>query len=207
MLMEAARPTIWIVDDDPAMRKSLRFLFAEAGYASQSCESPRAFLDEFKPDAPGCLILDLQMTDSNGLELARELRRQGVEIPIIVLSGHATVRHAVEAMRLGAVDVLEKPAPRDLLLQRVAEALERDAEQRRRGGEAAAARVRLRTLTPRERELLDLIVAGRSNKQIGAELHIAEKTVANHRARLMEKMRAVNAADLVRMVLAAREGE
>lgn len=202
--MEAPRATVWVIDDDAAMRNALRFLLHEAGHQVRVCESPEPFLDEFDPELPGCLILDLQMPGMTGLELAQLLRDRQVTTPIIVLSGQASVRAAVEAMRLGAVDVLEKPTPREILLRRVSEAIARDAEQRQRAQERLATLDRLSRLTPRETELLDLIVAGRSNKQIGAELHIAEKTVANHRARLMDKMQAVNAADLVRMVLAAR---
>jgi FixJ family two-component response regulator len=201
--MAAARPLIWVVDDDDAMRRSLRFMLDHAGYDVKTAESAEAFFEAWKPGALACLIVDLQLPRANGLELVEQLRATGAQTPVIMLSGHGTIPSAVEAMRLGALDFMEKPVARDRMLERVRQCVAQAEQKQQEWNELAKVRERLATLTPRERELLDLIVAGRSNKQIAGDLHIAEKTVANHRARLMEKMGALNAADLARMVVAA----
>ncbi len=195
--------TVWIVDDDEGMRRSLRLMFIQAGFRVRAYPGATEFLDEFERGVADCLILDLDMPEVDGLTLAKRLRDQGADLPIIMLSGHGTIRSAVRAMQLGAMDFLEKPADPEALIRRVADTLRRDAADRERRQEAEQVRRRLDLLTPRERELLELIVEGLANKQIALRLNIAEKTVANHRARLMEKMGAVNAADLARMVVEA----
>lgn len=192
---------IWLVDDDDALRRSLAFTFEQAGASVRPYASPVDFLDEFEPTDAGCLVLDLQMPQMTGLELAQELRRRGHAIPIVMISGHGNIPATVQAMRLGAIDFLEKPVRRDALLPRVCEAVDRSRGQQQRMEQHRRIRDRLASLSPRERELLQLIITGHANKQIASELHIAEKTVANHRARLMDKTGAVNAADLVRMVM------
>ncbi len=192
---------IWLVDDDDALRRSLAFTLEQAGAKVRPFASPVDFLDEYDPTDAECLVLDLQMPQMNGLELATELRRRGYVIPIVMISAHGDIPSTVAAMRLGAIDFLEKPVRREAMLSRVKEAVTRSAGQQHKRDEHQATRQRLASLSQRERELLELIIAGRSNKQIAIDLHIAEKTVANHRARLMDKTGATNAADLVRMVM------
>jgi two-component system response regulator FixJ len=192
---------VWLVDDDDALRRSLAFTLEQAGAKVRLFSSPVDFLDEYEPVEEECLVLDLQMPQMSGLELATELRRRGYVIPIVMISAHGDIPSTVQAMRLGAIDFLEKPLRREALLSRVKEAVARSAGQQQKRDEHAAIRQRLNGLSRRERELLELIVAGKANKQIAADLHIAEKTVANHRARLMDKTGATNAADLVRMVM------
>lgn len=201
--MADGRPHVWVIDDDEAMRRSLRFMLDHAGLDVRTAASAEEFFDTWEPSRAGCLVVDLQLPEATGLQLVERLREMGAQVPVVILSGHGTIPSAVEAMRLGAIDFLEKPVSRDVLLDRVRRGIAVAAEQQRRWNEAALVRDRVASLTGRERDLLDLIVRGRSNKQIAAELHIAEKTVANHRARLMEKMQALNAADLVRMVVEA----
>lgn len=204
-MQNSQRPVVWVVDDDEAMRQSLRYLLYDAGLVVRTAASAEAFLDEYEPAQHECVVLDLRLPEIDGLELIRRMRQRNMEIPVVMLSGYGTVRSAVSAMHLGVVDFLEKPVGREILLDRINQALRDAAEARRRAREASTIQDRLATLTQRERELLDRIITGLGNKQIARELHIAEKTVANHRARLMDKMNAVNAADLVRMVMKSRE--
>lgn len=194
---------IWLVDDDDALRRSLAFTLESAGGKVKLFASPLEFLDHYTPHDAECLVLDLQMPKLNGLEVVRRLRDQGYVIPVVMISGHGDIPSTVAAMRLGAVDFLEKPVGREALIQRVREAVKLSAGQQDKRDAQAAVRSRIDSLSRRERELLEHIIAGQSNKQIAYALHIAEKTVANHRARLMDKMEAGNAADLVRMVMEA----
>lgn len=201
--MPEAPPVVWVIDDDDAMRKSLRFMLDDAGFTVHTMPTARSFLDAYRPAEHECVIADLRLPELDGLELVRELRARGMDVPVVMLSGHATVRSAVSAMHLGVVDFLEKPVGRGVLLGRVAEAVRLSGPTRQQSREAAAVRGKLATLSPRERELLGLVVEGHTSKQIARHVHLAEKTVANNRARLMEKMGAVNAADLVRMAVMA----
>lgn len=203
--MADGKTNVWVIDDDDGMRKSLRLMLADAGHEVRVAAAPHEFFEAYKPSRAECLILDLNLPEMNGLQLIAELRSQGIHIPVIMLTGYGSVPQAVRAMKLGVVDFLEKPAERDLLLQRVRQALQQSTQTQAQLGELYGIQQRIALLTPRERELLDMIVSGKSNKQIAAELYISEKTVANHRARLMEKMEALNAADLARMVVAARD--
>lgn len=192
---------IWLVDDDHALRRSLAFTLEQAGANVRPFASPIDFLDEYSPTSAECLVLDLQMPQMSGLELAHELRRRGYVIPIVMISAHGDIPSTVQAMQMGAIDFLEKPVSREAMLTRVKDAVTLSAGQQHKQDEHQAIRQRLGSLSPRERELLKLIMAGKANKQIAVDLHIAEKTVANHRARLMDKTGAANAADLVRMVM------
>lgn len=198
------RPSvIWLVDDDDALRRSLAFTLESAGGKVRPFANPAEFLEAYEPHEAECLVLDLQMPGMNGLDVVRRLRAEGYVIPVIIITAHGDIPSTVAAMRLGALDFLEKPVDRQALIERVAEAMRLSEGQQHKRDAQAQIRARIDALSRRERELLELIIAGRSNKQIAMELHIAEKTVANHRARLMDKMQAGNAADLVRMVMEA----
>jgi two-component system response regulator FixJ len=204
MQQQANEQVIYVVDDDEAVCKAMKFFLEDAGHQVKSFTDPETFLAAIEPETSGCVVLDLRLDGLSGIDVEDQLQRLGYAIPIIMVSGHGSISAAAEAMRKGAIDFLEKPVDRQKLLQRVDEALNLDAQRRRKNREVVTARLRLATLTPRESELLDLIVDGMSNKQIAAELGIAEKTVANHRANLIEKMNAVNTADLVRLAMLSR---
>lgn len=201
--MPSAEPTVFIVDDDAAVRRSLTTLLQASGYRAEAFGSAAAFLASYTPDRPGCVVVDLRMPHVNGFSLQSRIHKRGLEIPIIFLSAHGDVPAAVHAMRSGALAFIEKSADSDELLDRVAEALARDAlhraEAERRQGEAA----RLAALTPREREVMALMVEGRTNKEIAHALGISIKTVEIHRARVMQKTGAGSLPELVRLVLDA----
>ena len=166
--------------------------------------SAEEFLAEYKQGvSPGCLVLDLSMPGMSGLELLRHLRSQGVHLPVLIVSGTGTVPKAIEAMKLGVIDFMEKPADHRVVVQKVQEALAKDAMNRSSAAEIDSVRQRFAALTERERELLKLVINGRSNKQIAQDMGISIKTVANHRAHLMEKTGALNAADLTRISMIA----
>jgi two-component system response regulator FixJ len=197
------KPIVYVVDDDPGVRKSMCLALQSAQLPARAHASAEEFLADYQPDAPGCIVLDLSMPGMSGLELLKHLRARGVQLPVLVVSGTATVPKAIEAMKLGVVDFLEKPADHRTVLQKVQEALAKDASQRAGSAEVGAIRRRFAALTERERELLKLLINGRSNKQIADDMGISIKTVANHRAHLMEKTGALNAADLVRISMIA----
>jgi len=192
-------PLIHVVDDDPSMRGALLRLFDAAGFEARGYSSTGEFLLQHQPDRPGCLLLDLRLPGPSGLDLQAALRRDGIMLPIVFLTGHATVASSVQAMKAGAVDFLTKPVKRDILLDAVRRALERDAAQRAARGEADRLRERFASLTPRQREVFGLIVAGKLNKQIAGELSIAERTVKREREQVMAKLDANSAADLGRL--------
>jgi FixJ family two-component response regulator len=198
---------VYVVDDDPGMRKSLGRVMESAQLAVKLYESADQFLADYtamKPPPPSAmLVLDMQMPGMHGVELLRSLRQQNVHLPVVVVTGTGTVPIAVESMKLGVVDFLEKPVDHRTLLNRVEQGLARDAARRVEITEANSIRQRLTQLTAREREVLELIIRGRSNKQIAMDLDISIKTVAIHRANVMSKSGAVNTADLVRMSMIA----
>lgn len=192
-------PTVFVVDDEAGVRKSLTRLFRSTGWASQAFASPREFLSAYDPDAPGCLVLDLAMPGLDGVELQGILSDMGSVLPIVFLTGHAEVPDSVMAMKRGALDFLTKPAEPEVLKATVRAALERDAGIRRERAELRELQRRADTLTPREREVLAHVVSGQLNKQIARDLGAAEKTIRIHRGRVMKKMRADSVAALVRM--------
>ena len=197
-------PRIFIVDDDEAIRDSLEMLLRSAGFAHVvAFASAREFLAQAAPAAGECLLLDVRMPDMDGLELQSELNRRGVRLPVIIMTGHGDVPIAVRAMKAGATDFIEKPFSEDLLLDCVRRAREHAAEAMRESEEAEETRRRVETLTPREREVMHGMVAGRPNKLIAYDLGISPRTVEIHRARVMEKMQARSLSALVRMALAA----
>ena len=191
-------PTVYIVDDDPAIRDSLAFMFTGTGLAVQTYASAEAFLEALPAGAQGCLILDLRMPGMNGHDLHRRLNALGRHLPVIVLTGHGDVPSAVTEMKLGAVDFLIKPVNREVLLQRVRDALEADRALRHQFGDVEDFHRRLATLSPRELEVMDHVAQGQANKEIAWQLALSVRTVANHRAHLSHKLGANNAADLVR---------
>jgi two-component system response regulator TtrR len=194
-------PTVFVVDDDEGMRKGLRFLLESAGYRVETLDSAQAFLDRYRPSMRGCVLLDVRMPGMSGLELQERLRAEDIAIPVIIVTAHANVPMAVDAMQNGALDFIEKPFEGSALLSRVRRALAHDARHRVRDGERKACSERLESLTPREREVLDLVVEGMLNKQIAAELGISMKTVEHHRARAMQKMQVESLAHLVRTMM------
>lgn len=196
---------IYLVDDQPAILKALTRLLTAAGYAVQSYASARAFLASVDPRAEGCLILDLAMPEMNGLDLQQALRERASLLPVIFLTGHGDIDTGVRAMKLGAADFLTKPVDADRLLAAVALACASNRRARDTDQELTLIRQRLATLTPRETEVLDLIIEGLLNKQVAAALGAAEKTIKVHRARVMAKMEARSLAALVRMVDRVRQ--
>lgn len=200
----STEPTVFVVDDDVAICESLECLLGAEGFRTRTFDSAEAFLAEYDQEQPGCLVLDVRMRGMTGLELHERLTHDGITIPVIILTGHGDIPMAVRATQAGVVDFLEKPVNDQVLLQRVRDALERDAELLRRSLESMDFAERLAQLTPREREVMELVVAGNANKQTAVELGIAEKTVEVHRRRVMRKMGLRGAATLVRMVLEHR---
>lgn len=192
-------PTVHIIDDDPAVRKSLKMVMESASLAVRIYESGEAFLDEVDPHQSGCMVLDLRMPGMSGIELLQKLRAANNHVPAIVISGHVDVPTAIRSMKLGAVDLLEKPVEPRVLVDAVRSAIRTSIESQQLRGERDSITQRLARLTPRERALLELLVAGMPNKLIAAKLGISAKTVANHRASLMKKTQALNAADLSRL--------
>jgi two-component system, LuxR family, response regulator FixJ len=197
----SARATIFVVDDDLAVRDALKLLLRSVGQAVETYGSAQEFLDAYSEDRPGCLVLDIRMPGMSGLELQQKLNEKHSILPIIFITGHGDVPMAVEAMQAGAVDFIQKPFRDQDLIDRINQALEKDSNNRAALGERNDIRKRLETLTPREREVLDLVVHGKANKVIAGDLKLSQRTVEIHRARVMEKMQASSLAHLVRMVL------
>lgn len=197
----AADVTVHVVDDDPAMRESVDFLLGAAGMRARSYESADALLARADVLEPGCILTDVRMPGMNGLELVRELARRGVSHTIVVITGHADVSLAVEAMKAGVVDFLEKPFADDALLRAVKSALARVEDQSSKLQERAEIKARYSQLTGREREVFAAVAAGDSNKEAGRKLGISPRTVEIYRANVMAKMKAQTLSDLVRMSL------
>jgi len=193
--------TVFIVDDDEAVRDSLSWLMESVGLSTETFPSADAFLQGYGADRPGCLILDIRMPGMSGLELQSVLREQGFRLPLIIISGHADVPMAVRALKAGAFDFIEKPFNDQLLLDIVQRAIEHDRQQRESHAEVDEWRARLESLTPREREVLELVVSGAANKVISSELGVSLKTVEAHRAKVMDKLQASSLSELVRMTL------
>ena len=197
------RPEIHIVDDDEAMRESLAFLLGTAGLRAAPFESATQFLEALPGLKVTCLLTDIRMPGIDGIELMRRLKAQGRSFPVIVMTGHGDVPLAVEAMKLGAFDFLEKPFDDEALIERIRGALERRAELAQ--GDALTREIaeRIESLTARERQVLDGLVAGQPNKVIGRELAISPRTVEIYRANVMAKMKAASLSELVRLTLRA----
>lgn len=200
----STEPIVFIVDDDPAMRDSLEALVESLGYKTRSFESAVAFLASDGPAQYGCVVADVRMPEMDGLELQEKLKEHGSCLPVILMTGHADVPLAVRAMKAGAVDFLEKPFEDSELVESVKRGLERAKASGTAEASAQVAHRRIAQLTERERQVLDLLVAGKPNKVIAYELAISPRTVEIHRARVMDKMQAHSLAELVRMSLSIR---
>jgi FixJ family two-component response regulator len=199
--MKERAPVVFIVDDDEAVRGSLRLLLKSVGLVPAPLASAREFLQKYDPGQPGCLVLDVRMPEMSGLELQEQLNRLGAVIPVIFITGHGDVPMAVEAMQAGAFDFLQKPFRDQDLIDRIQRALEKDGANRAVLEERAVIRQRLESLTPREREVLDMVASGKANKVMASDLGVSQRTVEIHRARVMEKMGASSLAQLVRMIM------
>lgn len=197
--MATERPVVFVVDDDPAMREALQDLLASVGMDVRLFASTQDFMQAQRPDAPGCLVLDVRLPGASGLSFQEELPRAGVDLPVIFITGHGDIPMTVRAMKAGAVEFLSKPFRDQELLDAIDAAVERHRAQRREAALVAELRQRFAALTQREREIMALLSAGRVNKQIAAELGISEATVKVHRGQIMRKMQTKSLAQLVRI--------
>lgn len=193
------RPVVFVVDDDPSMRRSLETLLRSVGLEVRPFSSAHDFMQAERPDVPACLVLDVRLPGMSGLAFQEELAKAGVALPVIFITGHGDVPMTVRAMKAGAVEFLTKPFDDQALLDAVHMAIERDRARRREAGDAAGLQARYRDLTDRERQVMAFVVTGRLNKQIAGDLGLSVVTVKVHRAQVMHKMGAKSLADLVRM--------
>jgi RNA polymerase sigma factor (sigma-70 family) len=197
--MVEQQPTVFVVDDDESVRRSLERLVRSVGLNVETFATAREFLSADRPNWPACLVLDVRMPGMSGLDLQEELIAAGYSMPVIFLTGHGDIPMSVRAMKAGAVDFLQKPFSDQDLLDAIHRAIDQDTRARQERTEVSEIQRRVDSLTPREREVLALVVQGRLNKQIAYELGLSEKTVKAHRARVMEKMQADSLAHLVRL--------
>ena len=196
-------PVVYVIDDDDAVRQSLEFLLRTAGFTVRSFETAKAFLEIMPQLHSGCIITDVRMPGISGIDLLRRVKELGVDIPVIMITGHGDISLAVEAMKIGATDFLEKPFDDDQLLAALRSTLSRDAGKAERKAEVAEIHDKLATLSNRERQVLEGLVAGSANKTIAFDLGISPRTVEIYRANLMTKMAANSLSDLVRMAMMA----
>src|SRR5262252_74233 len=194
---------VHVIDDDEAVRQSIEFLLGTSGITARTYDSASAFLNALPTIDSGCIITDVRMPGISGIDLLRRLGEMRIKMPVIVITGHGDVPLAVEAMKIGAIDFLEKPFADDLLLASVQSALNRSQENAARDAERAEVQARLATLTNREREVLEGLVVGKPNKVIACDLAISPRTVEIYRANVMTKMEAASLSELVRMALVA----
>jgi FixJ family two-component response regulator len=197
--MKENRAVVFVIDDDASMRGALENLLSSVGLDVRVFPTPQEFLRTDRPDAPGCILLDLRLPGMSGLVVQQEFATTGITLPVIFISGYADVPITVRAMKAGAVEFLTKPFHEQELLDAVHTAIEQDSARRREAGHSSELRTRFDALTPREREVMALVAAGRANKQIAAELGVSLVTVKVHRGHVMQKMLARSVADLVRM--------
>jgi FixJ family two-component response regulator len=190
---------VFVIDDDPSMRVALEDLVGSIGLQVRAFASPQEFLDSKRPEAAGCLVLDVRLPGMSGLAFQKELARVGSDLPIIFITGHGDIPMSVRAMKAGAIEFLTKPFHHQELLDAIHAAIERDCENRRQAVLVSELRYRHATLTERERQIMKLVVLGRANKQIAAELSLSQITVKVHRGQVMRKMKAGSLPDLVRM--------
>ena len=197
--MGEVKAVVFVIDDDPSMRAALEDLINSVGLQARLFASPQEFLQSERPDAPGCLVLDVRLPGMSGLTFQKELERVGITLPIIFITGHGDIPMSVRAMKAGAVEFLTKPFNDQEMLDAIHAAIERDRQGRRQALVVAELRERYTTLTERERQIMTLVVTGRANKQIAAELNLSEMTVKVHRGQAMRKMQAESLPELVRM--------
>jgi FixJ family two-component response regulator len=206
--MSADRAVVFVVDDDASMRRSLESLLRSVGNDVRLFASAQEFMQAPRPDAPGCLVLDVRLPGMSGLTFQQELAKAGVGLPVIFITGHGDVPMTVRAMKAGAAEFLTKPFDDQVLLDAIDAAIERDRARRRDAASLAVLNARYNELTEREKQVMKLVVAGSVNKQIAAELGLSLVTIKVHRGQVMRKMLAKSVAELVRMAdrLGAREG-
>lgn len=201
MSFEQGSAVVYLVDDEFAIRDSLTLLIESSGFNIQSFASALEFLDSYDSERPGCLLLDVRMPAMSGLELQKELNERGISIPIIFISGHAEVADSAKAFRAGAIDFLEKPFDNSILLERIEEGINKDIYARSQQSLKHQVQQRLEQLTPREIEVLRLIVSSHSNKESAKILKVSNRTIDAHRARIMEKLQADNLAELMKIAM------
>ncbi|MES9826740.1 MAG: response regulator transcription factor [Candidatus Thiodiazotropha sp.] len=199
--MEQSKPTVFVVDDDEEVRGALKLLFESVGLPVICYPSAGDYLEQFDESLPGCLVVDIRMPGMSGLDMQEKLAERPIHPPVIIITGHGDVPMAVRAVQAGAVDFIEKPFRDQILLDSVHRAIEKDAERRGEASRLSEIREHLDQLTPREREVLDLVVGGMRNKNISEQLGITLSTVEAHRSRVMEKMQADSLSHLMRMML------
>jgi FixJ family two-component response regulator len=192
-------PIVYVIDDDPSMRNAIEDLLQSIGLGTRVFPSAQEFLKAARPDAPGCIVLDVRLPGQSGLDFQRQISGTALELPIVFITGHGDVPMSVRAMKSGAVEFLTKPFRDQELIDAINAALERDRARRADVGALAGLRARFEALTPREREVLLHVVSGRLNKQIAASLELSEATVKMHRGQIMRKMQAGSLPELVRM--------
>ena len=200
-------PTVFVVDDDPAMRESLSFLVGSVGLAVECFANARDFLDRYDEQRDGCLVLDVRMPGMSGLELQEKLTDRGVDIPIVMITGFGDVPMAVRALKRGAMDFIEKPFTDQDLLDRIHEAIEVDRKRRTDRARRDEVSARIGRLTPRERQVMNSVLAGKPNKVIAHELGLSPKTIEVHRARMMDKMQVASLAELLQLVIGQHTAE
>lgn len=198
---------VHLVDDDESIRRSVSFMLRTSGYVVKTYASGIEFLKEIKASATGCILLDVQMPEVNGLEVQKRLRAQGILFPVIVMTAHGDVTVSVQAMKAGAIDFIEKPFEKAVLLGAIEDGFARIEQSERRHARAEEARVRLETLTPRELDVMEGLVRGHPNKTIAYDLDISPRTVEIHRANLMTKLRVASLSDALRIAFAAGLGD
>jgi FixJ family two-component response regulator len=202
--MSPSSQTVYVIDDNPAVRRSMQALFGAAGLRVETYASSRDFLAAYQPQRSGCLVLDLRLRGENGLDLLDELGTRGVPLPVIVLTAHGSVPASVRALKAGAIDFLEKPTPPATLVARVREALALGQDRQAKDAERTLVEQRAARFTPRERQVARLLVAGKRSKQIAASLGVSPRTVEGYRSRLLEKMQVGSATELVAILLRTR---
>ncbi|MFQ5509661.1 MAG: response regulator transcription factor [Leptospirillia bacterium] len=202
-MADARPPKVYVVDDDAPMRESLTWLIGSVGLEVETFADAAAFLDTYRAEDPGCLVLDVRLPGMNGTELQREMAGRGMTLPIIFITGHGEVQVATRVMKAGAIDLLEKPFSHQDLLDRIHEALELDQKVRDRHARKQASRKVIECLSNREREVLELVLEGSSSREIGEKLGISRRTVEAHRAHMMEKTGAGSLVELMRIAMAA----
>ncbi|WP_455216968.1 response regulator transcription factor [Kaarinaea lacus] len=205
--MSEQENTVYIIDDDPSVRHSLTWLIESVGQQVKTYASPSEFLADYRDGGPGCLILDVRMPETSGLDLQEQLIKGGFTLPIIIITGHADVPMAIRALKAGAFDFIEKPFNDQLLIERIQQAIEHCQNMTKQQQRLQETKDLLSKLTPREKQVLDGVVAGKSNKVLAKELDISIKTIEVHRANLMSKMEADSLPDLIRKTLSANEGQ